>query len=135
MVAAIVLLLARSEAPLIWEGLTQRAWTWPLMWTNGLAALGALYALWRRSFSLARMLAAAHVGLILWGWALAQFPYFVPPDWTVYNSASPPVTIKLLAGALFVGAMILLPSYQYLMHVFKAHPERRRRTRQGRALS
>jgi cytochrome d ubiquinol oxidase subunit II len=135
LVAAIVLLLARSEAPLIWEGLTQRAWTWPLMWTNGLAALGALYALWRRSFSLARILAAAHVGLILWGWALAQFPYFVPPAWTIYNSASPPITMKLLAGALTLGAMILLPSYQYLMHVFKSHPERRRRTRPGRALS
>ncbi|MGA2412192.1 MAG: cytochrome d ubiquinol oxidase subunit II [Candidatus Binataceae bacterium] len=130
-VAAIVLLLSRSEAPLIWDGLTQRAWTWPLMWTNGLAAIGALYALWRRYFDLARVLAAAHAGLILWGWAFAQFPYLVPLNWTIYNAAAPRTTMAFLAGALAAGATILLPSYRYLIRVFKAHPERHRRTRQG----
>jgi cytochrome d ubiquinol oxidase subunit II len=130
--AGIVLLLAHTGAPLIWEGLTQRVWTWPLMWTNALAALGALYALWRRYFSLARILAGAHVSLILWGWALAQFPYLVPLRWTIYNAASPPVTMHLLAGALALGATILLPSYRYLIRIFKSHPERLRRTQEGR---
>jgi cytochrome d ubiquinol oxidase subunit II len=127
-VAGIVLLLARVQAPLIWEGLTQREWTWPLMWTNGLAAVGALYSLWRRFFSVARVLAAAHVGLILWGWAFAQFPFIVPMNNTIYDSASPRITMEMLAGALAAGSIILMPSYQYLIHVFKSHPERRRRT-------
>jgi cytochrome d ubiquinol oxidase subunit II len=127
-VAGIVLLLARVQAPLIWEGLTQREWTWPLMWANGLAGLGAIYSLWRRFFSLARILAAAHVSLILWGWAFAQFPYILPMNNTIYNSASAPITMELLTGALAAGSLILLPSYQYLIHVFKSHPERRRRT-------
>jgi cytochrome d ubiquinol oxidase subunit II len=134
-VAGIVLLLARAEAPLVWDGLTQREWTWPLVWTNGLAAVGALYSLWRRFFSVARVLAAAHAGLILWGWALAQFPYLVPMNNTIYNSASPPITMELLAAALAAGGIILLPSYRYLIRVFKAHPERRRRTSPGRSLS
>jgi cytochrome d ubiquinol oxidase subunit II len=132
LMAGIVLLLAYNGAPLIWEGLTRRAWTWPLIWTNAIAALGALYALWRRYFGAARILAGAHVSLILWGWAFAQFPYLVPMKWTIYNSASPPITIHLLAGALALGAAILLPSYRYLMRVFKSHPERRRRTRETR---
>jgi cytochrome bd ubiquinol oxidase subunit II len=126
--AGIVLLLARTEALLIWAGLTQREWTWPLMWATGLAAIGTLYSLWRRFFSLARVLAAAYAGLILWGWAFAQFPFIVPMNSTIYNSASPPITMELLAGALAAGSVILLPSYQYLLQVFKSHPERRRRT-------
>jgi cytochrome bd ubiquinol oxidase subunit II len=129
--AGIVLLLAHNGAPLIWEGLTRRAWTWPLIWTNALAAIGALYSLWRRHFIVARLLAGAHVTLILWGWAFAQFPYLVPMQWTIYNSASPPSTIDMLAGALALGALILLPSYRYLIVVFKTHPERRRRTHQA----
>jgi len=32
----------------------------------------------------------------------------------------------MLAGALAAGALILLPSYRYLLVVFKSHPERRR---------
>ena len=127
-VAGIVLLLARVQAPLIWEGLTQREWTWPLMWANGLAGVGALYCLWRRFFSVARVLAGAHVALILWGWAFAQFPFIVPMNNTIYNSASPPITMEILSAALAAGSVILLPSYQYLLQVFKSHPERRRRT-------
>lgn len=128
LVAGIVLLLARVQAPLIWEGLTQREWTWPLMWANGLAGVGAIYCLWRRFFNAARVLAAAHVGMILWGWAFAQFPYIVPTNNTIYNSVSPPITMELLAGALAAGSVILLPSYRYLIRVFKSHPERRRHT-------
>ncbi|HTT75413.1 MAG TPA: cytochrome d ubiquinol oxidase subunit II [Candidatus Binataceae bacterium] len=133
--AGIVLLLSRVQAPLIWGGLTQREWTWPLMWANGLAALGALYALWRRYFSAARVLAAAHVSLILWGWAFAQFPYLVPMNNTIFNSASPKITMEFLSGALAAGSVILLPSYRYLISVFKSHPERRRRTRTVKPIS
>jgi cytochrome d ubiquinol oxidase subunit II len=125
-IAGLVLLLAPREAPGIWAGLTQRVWTWPLIWLNAILALAALYALWVRRFVIARVCAAGHVALILWGWAFAQFPFLLEPDVDIYNSAAPPVTLKILAGALAAGALILLPSYRYLLKVFKGRPKHRR---------
>ena len=124
-IAGIVLLLAHREAPGIWMGLTQRVWTWPLIWLNGILALGALYALWTRRFELARVCAAGHVVLILWGWAFAQFPFLLEPDVDIYSAAAPAVTLKILAGALGTGALILLPSYRYLLKVSKSRPKHR----------
>jgi cytochrome d ubiquinol oxidase subunit II len=123
-VASVVLMLAHREAPGIWAGLTERVWTWPVFWLNGILALAALYALWVRRFALARMCAAGHVLLILWGWAFAQFPYLLEPDVDIYNASAPSITLKILTGALTAGASILLPSYRYLMRVFKSHPHR-----------
>jgi cytochrome d ubiquinol oxidase subunit II len=123
-VALVVLTLAHSEAPGIWKGLTERVWTWPLMWLNSILAVAALYALWVRRFEIARVCAAGHVSLILWGWAFAQFPYLLEPDVDIYNASAPPITLKILAGALAAGALILLPSYRYLLKVFKSHPNR-----------
>ena len=124
-IAGIVLLLAQREAPRIWEGLTQRSWTWPLIWLNAILALAALYALWNRRFLIARFCAAGHVTLILWGWAFAQFPFLLEPDVDIYSASAPPITLKILAGALGVGALVLLPSYRYLLKVFKSRPVHR----------
>ena len=57
-IAGIVLLLSYPEAPGIWAGLTERVWTWPLIWLTTILALVALYALWTRRFELARVCAA-----------------------------------------------------------------------------
>jgi cytochrome bd ubiquinol oxidase subunit II len=121
-IAGIVLLLSYHGAPGIWAGLTQRLWTWPLIWLTSILALVALYALWTRRFELARLCAAGQVALILWGWAFAQFPYLLEPDLDIYNAAAPPITLQILAGALAAGALILLPSYRYLLKVFKSRP-------------
>jgi len=126
-IAGVVLLLSMKGAPRIWTGLTNREWTWPLIWTTSILAVGALYSLWTRRFELARLCAVGQVALILWGWAFAQFPYLLEPDVDIYNAAAPQITLDVLAGALAMGALILLPSYQYLLKVFKSHPNRVRR--------
>ena len=59
------------------------------------------------------------VTLILWGWALAQFPYLVEPTLTIYNAAAPLVTLRVVLFALVAGAVVLLPSYYFLFRVFK----------------
>jgi len=123
LIAGAVLLLSIRGAPLIWNGLTHRVWTWPIFWLTSAAALAALWALWTRRFAFARICAAAQVALILWGWALAQYPYLLEPDLTIFNASAPPRTLAILASALAAGALILLPSYGYLLAVFK----RRRR--------
>lgn len=89
---------------------------------TGVAATVALWALWRRRFPLARVAAAAQVSFILWGWALAQYPYLLPPGLDIAGAAAPAITLKLTLGALGLGALVLFPSLFYLFRVFKTRP-------------
>ena len=59
------------------------------------------------------------MGLILWGWGLAQYPYLVPPDLTIAEAAAPRVTLELALGAVTLGAIVLFPSLYYLLRIFK----------------
>ena len=119
-VAAITLYLAREDAPLVWSELTTGSLATALRILAAITALGAIVSLWRRHYRLARVAAASEVSLILWGWALGQFPYLVPPDLTVDNSAAPAATLRLLTIALIAGLALLVPSLRYLFKVFKA---------------
>ena len=119
-VAVVVLVLARSEAPLVWRALMVGDAAMALRIAATGAALVAMFALWRRSYRAARVAAVVEVSLITWGWALGQFPYLVPPDLTVQNAAAPTSTLKLLLIALVVGLAVLVPSLRYLFKVFKA---------------
>jgi cytochrome d ubiquinol oxidase subunit II len=108
----------------MYQGLT--TWWAPLLlgWT-ALASTTAACALWLWKFELARIAGIAQVAFILIGWGIAQFPKLIEPDVTVYNSAAPDITLKLLTLALGTGAIILLPSLLYLFHIFKGKPHRR----------
>jgi len=121
--AALALLLAvTGDAPLMFEGLLTSGWALPLHLLTGSAAVGALAAVWFRRYRLARLAAGLQVSLIVWGWALAQYPYLLPPGFTVASAAAPPVTLRLVAWALAAGGLVLLPSLWYLFRVFKAAP-------------
>ena len=117
--ALLVFLLSGSGAPRIRAGLSASPWAWPLQIATGLAALGAIGALWWRRFALARALAAAQVTLILLGWGVAQFPYLVEPNLTIYDTAAPPATLNLLLITLGLGALLLFPSLYVLFRIFK----------------
>ena len=116
------LLIAPAHAPLVGAGLMRSGWAVPWHLATGLAAVAVLAALWWRRYHLARVAVGAQVSLIVWGWALAQYPYLVPPDLTVSGAASPPVTLRLVLAALGVGVLVLVPSLIYLFRVFKAAP-------------
>jgi len=118
--AFVTLALARTGAPLVWEGLVGRRWSLPLHLATAVAALGALAALGRRRFGWARALAVLQVALVLWGWGVAQFPYLVPPDLTFTAAAAPAAVLRAVLGALAVGAVILVPSLWILFRVFKS---------------
>jgi cytochrome d ubiquinol oxidase subunit II len=62
------------------------------------------------------------VSFIVWGWAVAQYPYLVPPDLTIVAAAAPAATLRLILQAMGLGAVVLLPSLVYLFRVFKAAP-------------
>jgi len=121
---AALLVLALSGvgagAPRVRAGLIFAPWAAPLHLLAGVAAVVALAALWRRRYGAARIAAACQVSLILWGWGLSQYPYILPPDLTVAGAAAPAVTLRLVLGALALGAVVLLPSLYYLFRVFKS---------------
>jgi cytochrome d ubiquinol oxidase subunit II len=122
------LALSRGVAPSLQQGLLGAPWASPLHLLTAVAASGGFAALWLRRWRWARIAAAGEVSLILWGWALAQYPYLVPPGFTIDGSAAPTITLTLVLGALVLGAVVLFPSLYYLFHVFKgraAEPERR----------
>jgi len=117
--AVLALLLSLDGAPRVRDGLIFAAWAVPLHLLTAVAAVSALVALWVRRWGVARVAAAAQVSLILWGWALSQYPYIVPPDLSIAGAAAPAATLRLLLGVLAVGAVVLLPSLYYLFRVFK----------------
>jgi cytochrome d ubiquinol oxidase subunit II len=117
-IAAGVLALAARHAPQILHGLTRTPWSWCLHLATATCALTALGALLARRLRLARAAAAAQAVLILAGWALAQYPYLVPPDLTLATAAAPASTLRFLLGALAAGAAVLLPSLLYLYRLF-----------------
>jgi len=119
-----VLLLSGALAPRVRLGLTSRPWAIPLHLATGLAAVTAIWGLWSRQYRAARLAAGAQVALILLGWAFAQYPFLVPPDLSIEDSAAPRVTLLLVLGALAVGSILLVPSLRYLFRVFKAHTTR-----------
>jgi cytochrome bd ubiquinol oxidase subunit II len=116
--------LAHLGAPLMGRALTTAPWAPALHAATAVAAVTAIWALWRRRYRLARVAAAGQVALILWGWALAQYPYLIPPDLTIRAAAAPRITLVLVLWALVAGGLVLFPSLIYLLRVFKREPTR-----------
>ena len=85
-----------------------------------IAAGASFWSLWTRRYHVARAAAAVQVSLVIWGWAIRQYPYILPPDLTIAASAAPRRTLLLVAGALALGAIVLVPSLVYLFRVFSA---------------
>jgi cytochrome d ubiquinol oxidase subunit II len=116
------LLIAPEHAPLVGVGLLASRWSLPLQLATGLAAVAVLAALWWRRYHVARVAVGAQASLIIWGWAVSQYPYLIPPDLTVETAAAPEATLRLVLVALGLGIVLLVPSIVYLFRVFKAAP-------------
>ncbi|QRK10196.1 cytochrome d ubiquinol oxidase subunit II [Archangium violaceum] len=117
-----VLALAREGAPRVWAGLTDSPFALTLHAATAVAAVAAFGLLLTRRFWLARMAAAAQVGLIVVGWAVSQYPYLVVPDLTLQRTAAPESTLRALLVALAVGAALIFPSLLFLLRVFQSSP-------------
>jgi cytochrome d ubiquinol oxidase subunit II len=120
--SAIVLLLSSDAAPLVRSGLTRSTWAIPLHLATGVSAVSVLGALWYRRYRLARLAVGLQVSLIFWGWPLAQYPFLLPPNFTIHNTAAPDSTLRLTLIVLAIGGVLLLPSLWYLFQIFKTAP-------------
>lgn len=119
-VAALVALsLSRSGAPEIYRGLTGTAMGLATLALTATGQAAALLSLLRGRDRMARLCAAAVSVLMLWGWALSQFPFLVEPDVTIYQSAEP-ATLRILLVSLAAGSVLLIPLLRYLYMIFKS---------------
>ena len=81
----------------------------------------ASWATWSRRILLARVLAAALVACVLWGWALAQWPYALAPTLTFAQAAAPSNSLRVTLIAVGAGTVLLVPALWLLFSVFKLH--------------
>jgi cytochrome d ubiquinol oxidase subunit II len=117
--AFIALYLARSGAPLVWEGLTSSGWSVPFHIVTGALAVGTIGAVITRRYGLARMAAGGHVTVMISGWAAAQFPYIIPASLTFEQAATDVSVLRPLSIALLIGFVFLIPAFLYLYRIFK----------------
>lgn len=117
-VLALTVFLLADSAPHVQAVLTESAWTWPLHVFTGAAAIASLWFLWTRRFWAARVAAVLQVTGILWGWALAQYPYLVRPDIRFDDPGAPRAVMVIFLWILAVGAVVLIPSLVYLFRLF-----------------
>jgi cytochrome d ubiquinol oxidase subunit II len=118
--ALLTLLAALRDAPLMEEGLLSSPRALAIHLLTGVWAVTALVALGTRRWKLARFAAAAQVSCVVWGWAVAQYPFILPPDLTITSAAAPVITLRLTLVIVAAGAVVLLPSLAYLFRVFKS---------------
>jgi cytochrome bd ubiquinol oxidase subunit II len=118
--ASASLLLARSGAPVLFEGLTRGAAPVVLVALAAAVMAGALTSLWSRRYSAARVLAVFQISLVLLGWARAQAPWLVVPDVTLSSAAANSATQRALLWAVAAGLPVLGPSWWLLFRIFKS---------------
>src|SRR6267154_1757996 len=123
MAAFATYVVAGNAAQGIRDGLSRAPYVWLIEVGGAIAALVAFQALWTRHYQRARIAGAAQVALIVFGWGVAQYPYLVRPELTIYKSAAPTNIVSDLLIAVAMGAVVLIPSLILLMLVFKKHRE------------
>lgn len=110
-----------ADAPGLFDGLRHRAL--PLVIVSAVAGIASLLLVLRRRYLLVRVTAALAVTAVLWGWALAQYPYLLPPPATaaitITASAATPAVLLATLIALAVGAALLIPSLLWLFVLFQ----------------
>ncbi len=106
--AAAGLIVVRSDAERIWDGLTSGAGLAAVI-VSALAGVATFLLVHRRRYELARTTAAAAVVAIIAGWGFAQRPELLP-GLTIQEAAAGRSTLVSMLVALGLGALILIPS-------------------------
>lgn len=124
--AFLALVLSRSGAPRLFEGLTAHPLAMVMHVMTAAVAVSALWSLRQRAYQLARFTAAAQVALVLGGWMSSQFPFLVVPGLTLESAAGHPSARTAIVWALVAGLPVLGPSLWLLFKVFKQERQRQR---------
>lgn len=100
------------DAPTLADGLRTRAS--PLLVVAALAGAGVIVLLYRRSYSAARIPAAAAVGAVITGWGVGQYPWMLVDEVTINDAAGADATLGGLLVVVGLAALIVLPALGYL---------------------
>ncbi|MCA9562338.1 MAG: cytochrome d ubiquinol oxidase subunit II [Myxococcales bacterium] len=121
--ALVAALLSRSGAPHLWEVLGRGASSVLYQVAVAGLAVGALVALVRRSYAVARILAAAQVVAVVLGWGLSQKGFILVGELTLEDAAAPDSVLGPVLIALVAGMVVLIPSFIFLFRIFRGPGE------------
>ncbi len=107
----------RADAPQLYDGLFSSRGL-PLIVISAVAGIGSILLLLRTRLGLARVAAALAVTAVIWGWAVAQYPYLLQPELTVQDAAAGEATLRAMLISLIGGAILLVPSLIFLFTLF-----------------
>ena len=107
-----------ANAPLVWDGFRLRSW--PLVGASVVTGFLSLVSLVVQRYRSAALAAATAVAAVIWGWAIAQYPYIVPPLISIEDAKAPTNILWLMIATVGLGALLVLPSLAYLLYLFKA---------------
>jgi cytochrome bd ubiquinol oxidase subunit II len=110
--SVIGVVVIRSRAPHVYEGLTSRAL--PVVLLTVGCGVAALVLLARGAPRGARILAVLAVAGVIASWGVAQWPYLLPESLTVEDAAAPSGTLTALVVAVVLAALIVLPGFVLL---------------------
>jgi cytochrome bd ubiquinol oxidase subunit II len=108
--AAGALVVLRSDAPALYEGLTSGTAGPVSLAVSGAAGVATLALVAGRRFPLARFSAAVAVAAVTVGWAFAQHPDLLPGGMGVAQAAADEATLIALLASVAAGTLVLAPS-------------------------
>jgi cytochrome bd ubiquinol oxidase subunit II len=113
-IAAVGVVVFRTDAKYLYDGLTSRAL--PLVVASTVLGIGSLALLLGRSTTTwARSLAVGAVATIVVAWGVAQWPYLLPESLRVSQAAAPKGTLEAVLVVFVFAAVVILPSLALLL--------------------
>jgi cytochrome d ubiquinol oxidase subunit II len=111
-VAAVGILVLRSDATYLFDGLTSRAL--PVVIVSTIAGVASLVMLIRGAHRGARLLSALAVLTLVLAWGVAQWDYILPESLTIADAAAPSGTITAVLIATGIAIVLVGPSFVLL---------------------
>ena len=106
--AAVGLVELHAEARYVFDRLVAEGL--PLVILSVICGIGLLVVLVRGGRKPIRPLAAGAVISVIWGWAVAQFPYLLPTSLRIDQAAAPDPTLTIVFIVFGAASVVVLPS-------------------------
>ena len=106
--AVIGLVVMRSKAPYVYDGLTGDAL--PLVLVSLACGTAVLVMLYRNARRGVRPLAVGAVAATIWAWGVAQHPYLLPKQLTIADAAAPSATLTSVLIVFGVAVVVVVPA-------------------------
>ena len=114
--AGVTMAVLRTSAPEVFTELT-RGRGLPLVVISVLAGVTVLVLLMIDRTRLVRPFAVLAVAAVIWGWAVAQYPYLLPPRLTIAAAAAPDATEVTELVVVGIIVVVVIPSFVLLFRL------------------